>query len=140
MHPKGRAIIAISFALLAAPAFADGSSRPHGMGGAFSDYAPIIARYNKSGERFRIEGRCQSSCTLFLGIRNVCVDPDAKLFFHAGRGRRNRISAASTAYMLKHYNAKLRAYLIEKHAMEKSSFFAISGRDLISKFGYRACR
>ncbi|HVT54920.1 MAG TPA: hypothetical protein VHD34_02565 [Xanthobacteraceae bacterium] len=134
-------LVAVLIALFfVAPALADGSSRPHGMGGAFRDYAPIIARYNKSGERFRIEGRCQSSCTLFLGIRNVCVDPDARLFFHAGLDRRNRISAASTAYMLRHYNAKLRAYLADNHAMEKSSFFAISGRDMISKFGYRACR
>ena len=35
---------------------------------SFQDFDPVVAQYNASGELFRIEGHCQSSCTLFLAI------------------------------------------------------------------------
>src|ERR1700692_177171 len=62
---------------------ADGSSLPYGGGGPMAKFDAIIGQYNASGELFRIEGHCQSSCTMFLAIRNVCVDPNANLLFHA---------------------------------------------------------
>ncbi len=126
--------------LLTDPALADGSSQGHGMGGRFKDFDTIVAQYNASGERFRIEGHCQSACTIFLGIRNVCVDPNARLLFHAGHDQQRQISAKWTNHMLNHYNAKLRAHLAANHAMDTLSFFTISGADMISKFGYRSCR
>jgi hypothetical protein len=77
-----------------ASALADGSSRPYGGGGRINPDA-IIAQYNKSGERFRIEGSCQSSCTMLLAIRNVCVDPSARLLFHAALFPNEALSAVS---------------------------------------------
>src|SRR5258707_764453 len=65
------------------PVLADGSSVPYGGGGAMAKFDAIIGQYNASGELFRIEGHCQSSCTMFLAIGNVCVDPNANLLFHA---------------------------------------------------------
>src|SRR5262245_56123981 len=47
----------------AAPAFAAGSSAAYGQGGWFEQFDPIVARYNQSGEEFRIQGHCQSACT-----------------------------------------------------------------------------
>ncbi len=41
----------------------------------------------------RIEGHCQSLCTLFLGLRNVCVERSARLLFHAGHDRQRNIHA-----------------------------------------------
>src|SRR3954453_1307251 len=69
---------------LAWPAFvlAEGSSIPYGRGGPIGA-RELIQQYNQSGELFRIEGHCQSSCTTLLAIRNVCVDPSATLLFHA---------------------------------------------------------
>jgi hypothetical protein len=64
-------------------ALADGSSVPYGGGGPMAKFDAIIGQYNASGELFRVEGHCQSSCTMFLAIRNVCVDPSANLLFHA---------------------------------------------------------
>src|SRR4051812_35493432 len=61
------------------PALADGSSTPYGGGGRMAKFDAIIGQYNASGELFRIEGHCQSSCTMFLAIRNVCVDANANL-------------------------------------------------------------
>jgi hypothetical protein len=126
--------------LTSAPALAIGSSMPYGKGGWFAQFDPIVQQYNQSGEQFRIEGHCQSACTMFLGIRNVCIVPSARLLFHAGHDRQWNIKASATNHIMKHYNAKLRAYLVANRIMETISFTTISGSDMITKFGYRECK
>jgi hypothetical protein len=91
---------ALILALLSSSAMAAGSSQGYGMGGQFARFDPVVAEYNRSGELFRIEGHCQSACTLFLGIRNVCIEPSAQLLFHAGHDRQRNITAKSTNHML----------------------------------------
>lgn len=131
-------LISAGFMLASVHAMA-GSSAGYGHGGQFEHFDPIVNEYNRSGELFRIEGHCQSACTLFLGIRNVCVDPDAQLLFHAGHDRNRNIHAASTNHMLSAYNPELRDYLVSNRVMDTLAFHAISGRDLIARFGYRSC-
>ena len=129
----------------ARPAYADGSVSSLHMGyGArdayeFGRFQQVIAQYNASGERFRIDSHCQSACTMFLSIRNVCVSPGATLLFHAG-GSRGNINPGSTQAMLSTYNAALQKYVTENHFMETLQFHPISGRDIIRRFGYPACR
>jgi hypothetical protein len=77
-----RIVIVALLALLPASAMAEGSNAGFGMGGNFSRFDPVVAQYNASGELFRISGHCQSSCTLFLGIRSVCIERSASLLFH----------------------------------------------------------
>jgi hypothetical protein len=77
------ALITISGAGAAA-ALAAGSSLPYGEGGYVLNFVKIVRQYNMSGDDFRIEGVCKSACTMFLGIRDVCVERDARLMFHAG--------------------------------------------------------
>jgi hypothetical protein len=125
--------------LIASPAMATGSSVPYAMGGNFSRFDPVVAQYNASGELFRIEGHCQSACTLFLAIHNVCIDPNATLLFHAGHNRQREVNASFTNHMLAAYNGPLRDYVSSHHYMDTLEFHAISGRDMIGRFGYRAC-
>jgi hypothetical protein len=125
--------------MLYSPAMAAGSSVPYGMGGQFSRFDPVVEQYNQSGELFRIEGHCQSACTLFLAIRNVCIEPGATLLFHAGHNRQRDVTSSATNHMLGAYNAPLREYLTAHHYMDTLAFHTISGRDMIGKFGYRAC-
>ena len=130
----------------AAPAHADGSVSSLGMGmgarpGEMGRFDAVVAQYNASGERFRIDSHCQSACTIFLSIRNVCVTPGASLLFHSGGDMRaGRISAASTEHMLSAYNSALRQYVSANHFMDTFAFHAISGREMITRFGYPACR
>jgi hypothetical protein len=126
--------------LTSVPALAVGSSTPYGKGGWFAQFDPIVRQYNQSGEEFRIEGHCQSACTMFLGIRNVCIVRSARLLFHAGHDRQWNIKASATNHKMNHYNAKLRAYLVANRIMETISFTTISGSDMITKFGYRECK
>jgi hypothetical protein len=138
-----RSLCAAALAVaLTSPALADGSSLPYGGGGRINP-GGIIAKYNKSGERFRIEGSCQSSCTMLLAIKNVCVDPGATLKFHAAlfpNEAGQKPPPKRQAAMLASYNAKLRNYLVKGGYVETFDFHSISGADIISKFGYRSCR
>ena len=125
---------------------ADGSvSALHmGMGarqGEMGRFDAVVEQYNASGERFRIDSHCQSACTIFLSIRNVCITPNATLLFHAGgSARQARMNPGSTQHMLAAYNSALRQYVTDHHFMDTFEFHAISGREMISRFGYRACR
>jgi len=116
-----------------------GTSAGYGMGGQFSRFDPVVSQYNQSGELFRIEGHCQSACTLFLSIRNVCIDRNATLLFHAGHDKARNVTNSATSHMLGAYNATLRDYVTANHYMDTLEFHAISGRDMIQKFGYKAC-
>jgi hypothetical protein len=137
-------IFAFALAALAAAvtaAQADTSER-FSKGGWYENFAPAIARANASGELFRIRGHCQSNCTLFLGVRNVCVERSARLLFHAGHGRgvnRNNINQGSTQRMLDAYNPKLRQYVLAHGYMNKLDFSTISGTRIIDEFGYKEC-
>lgn len=130
-----------SMAGLVSTVFADTSDR-FSQGGWIEKFQPAIDQANASGELFRIRGHCQSNCTLFLGVRNVCVERSARLLFHAGHGRganRNVINAGSTNRMLNAYNAKLRQYIVEKGYLTRLEFSTISGAEIIDRFGYREC-
>jgi hypothetical protein len=126
---------------LASTASADGSSLPYGRGGMrFPEMNAIIARYNASGELFRIEGNCRSSCTELLAIKKVCVDPSATLQFHAALADPAQpVDHGRNMRMASYYNPKLRAYVLANHYMDSWDFHDISGADIVSRFGYRPC-
>jgi hypothetical protein len=132
-------IIASLLFLIISSAASAATSEKFGMGGWIQDFQPEIDRANASGELFRIRGHCQSNCTLFLGLRNVCVERSATLLFHAGHDRQRNINATSTNRMLSAYNAALRQYVVANHYMDTLEFHAISGAAIIDKFGYREC-
>jgi hypothetical protein len=132
-------VVAIALSLVASPALAAGTTAGFEMGGNRQRFDPVVDQYNQSGELFRIDGHCQSSCTLFLAIRNVCISRSATLLFHAAHDGNGNASPAKTEHMLAAYHPQLREYLVSNHYMETLAFHAISGSDMIRKFGYREC-
>lgn len=140
------AVLTVFVGFAGQPAYADGSVSSLGMGyGArnpaeFPRFQSVIAQYNASGERFRIDSHCQSACTMFLSIRHVCVSPGATLLFHAGGTRRAGVHPGRTQQMLSTYNAALQQYVTANHFMDTLDFHSISGSDIIKRFGYPACR
>lgn len=134
-------LVVLSAVIFPAATRADTSDR-FAMGGWIEKFQPAIDQANASGELFRIRGHCQSNCTLFLGVRNVCVERGATLLFHAGHGRgpnRYVINANSTQRMLNAYNAKLRRYVTANGYLAKLEFSTISGARIIDEFGYKEC-
>ncbi len=134
-----RSVIFAMVLVFSTSAMAEGTTAGYETGGRFVRFDPVISQYNQTGEPFRIDGQCKSACTLFLSIRNVCIGPNATLFFHAGHDRARNITASATQHMLSAYNAPLRSYVMANHYMDTLEFHAISGHDMIHKFGYRAC-
>lgn len=135
-----RAWLVVLLALTPTAAFAAGSSAGYEYGGAYARYEPIIEQYNRSGELFRIDGRCQSACTLFLGIRNVCVGSGASFLFHAAHDVHRVRNEYYVRMFLDHYNERLRSFLIANHAMDQvEKFYPISGTDMVRRFGYPPC-
>jgi hypothetical protein len=133
-----RLLVGLILVILSSSAF-PATSEKFGKGGWYRDFRPEIERANATGELFRIKGHCQSNCTLFPGLRNVCVERGATLLFHAGHDRQRNINAASTQRMLSAYNPALRRYVTEKGYMNTLEFHAIPGSMIIDKFGYREC-
>lgn len=141
-HTKTLLATAFALALLAAASPADarpGTSRGFENGGKFYRFDPIVSEFNHTGRPFRIVGLCQSACTLFLSIRNVCVEPRATFQFHAGNDGNGNISEYATRHMQRAYSPKLRRFVIEHGYMETFRFYTISGIDMIEKFGYPVC-
>jgi hypothetical protein len=129
---------AAALLLAAAPAMAS-TSRGFENGGYFTRFDPVVAEFNETRRPFRIVGLCQSACTLFLSIRNVCVERTARFEFHAGSDGKGNILRAASQHMLNAYNPKLRRFVIERGYLETLEFSAISADDIIDKFGYTEC-
>jgi hypothetical protein len=130
------------FAMIGSSALAEGTSLGHGEGGRIFDFLPIVQQYNASGELFRIQGVCKSACTLFLGIRDVCIERDATLMFHGGHDIQENVTGPDTRAsraMLYRYNEALRQHLLEGHYMDSDEYHTLMGNELIDRFGYREC-
>lgn len=141
MKPRRIVPAAAALALMlstVAPAMA-GTSRGFENGGKFVRFNPVVAEFNQTGAPFRIVGHCNSACTLFLSIKNVCIEPRAVFGFHAGNDSKGNISQGATQHMLNAYNPKLRRFVIENGYMKDFTFHTISAQDMVEKFGYRAC-
>jgi hypothetical protein len=136
------AVIVLVLARISQPAAAEGSSVGHGEGGYVPNFVALVRRYNASGETFRIEGVCKSACTLFLGIRNVCVERTHTLMFHAGHDIAENLTGPDTRASraaLYRYNDALRRYLLDGHHMDTDAFHSVPGSTIIDRFGYREC-
>jgi hypothetical protein len=136
------AIVAIAAVARASSAIAEGSSVGHAEGGYVPDFVAIVRKFNASGEAFRIEGVCKSACTIFLGIRNVCVERSATLMFHGGHDIAENVTGpdtkASRAALFR-YNEALRRYLLDGHYLDTDAYHGLPGGTIIDRFGYREC-
>jgi hypothetical protein len=133
---------ALLVVLSISPTAMAGSSAGMGGGGPFKDYDPIIAKYNASGEEFRIVGYCKSACALFLGIRNVCVERDAIFWIHAARLMSDPLKAPVerlTNHLRAHFKPALVAYLDGHGYLRRSEYHVMTGTQ-VAQFGYRICK
>lgn len=116
---------------------AAGTSEGYEGGGPSARFDAIVRQYNQSGEPFRIVGYCASSCTLFLGIRNVCVSRHATLGFHSSHAASNL--GAPSDHLLAVYNPSLRDFVLANHYTDGVAMHEIPGSEIIDRFGYREC-
>lgn len=131
---------------LSAPIFlgcAAASSQPGGdLGGKLERYVEDVERFNREGRLKRIAGVCASACTIYLGVKNVCVDPSAELWFHAAsRPRDNLPDPAGSLRMLAYYPPPIRRWAMSSGALEQTTWSVrhmLTSVELI-RMGMRPC-
>ncbi len=105
--------------------------QPFDGGGNVFAYYSHAHEANFSPVRTVIAGVCASACTMKLGIRNVCVRPDATLLFHQASYNGIR-SELGTRLMLSSYPSCIRRWVLRTGALDSSFPTALSGRQAIA--------
>jgi hypothetical protein len=82
-------------------------------GGNIVDFAMDAAGYREAGTMVRFTGRCDSACTLFLGLpaQQTCVSKGAYFRFHAPFGVSDRAQRTAQAYLMHKYPSWVRAWI-----------------------------
>lgn len=92
----------------------------------------------------RIVGQCYSACTLYLGLPNVCVAPDARLGFH-GPSTRSGILLPRAEWdrvsheMAAHYPPAVRLWFLAEARKVTGRVVVVRGSELI-EMGVKECR
>ncbi len=112
-------------------------------GGLIGARALEISGLNARNIRVELRGRvCYSSCTLYLGAKNVCLTEETVFGFHGPSQRgtalpQDRFEHWSNV-MAAHYNAQLREWFLSEARHRISGHYRVSGASLIA-MGYPAC-
>lgn len=82
-------------------------------GGRIVNYAIKISRIRREAGYVRFDGRCDSACTLYLGLSaaHTCVTPQAAFGFHLPFGVSQHAAATAARYMLGQYPGWVREWI-----------------------------
>jgi hypothetical protein len=74
-------------------------------GGYVIDYAIDMLKMEKSRRPVKFAGRCDSACTIYLGLQKAqtCITPAAKFGFHLPFGSDRRGNKVAASFMMKKY-------------------------------------
>lgn len=98
-------------------------------GGYVVDYALKLEQYRDSGEEIRILGRCDSACTLYLSLPNICVGRNASFSFHKPWGARREVIEMMQAYMMEQYPEWVRQWIKSKGGLGRH-YIVLRGKQL----------
>ncbi len=83
-----------------------------------------------------------SSCTMFLGVRNVCVSPKTTFGFHGPHRPGAKLTPAEfnqwSNVISAHYPAPIKSWYMEKARYQTYSVSRLKGTELI-RLGVRRC-
>lgn len=105
-------------------------------GGVVGRRAEEINEIRSSRDRVEIRGQvCLSSCTMYLGAGNVCVDPDTKFGFHGPSYFGKPLPPEQFDYWSKviasFYPSKLQDWYMEEGRFKSQGYFTLKGSQLI---------
>ena len=113
-------------------------------GGLLLPRGDLINKYIREGREVRIVGRyCNSACTMFLAVPNLCVSSRTRFGFH-GPSWYGFIPAegyafeAGSLFMARHYPEPIRSWYIEHARFIQSGYKFLTGAELI-RHGIRSC-
>jgi hypothetical protein len=141
------AAVSLAFALLPLPLSAQAKSLSpmvvsYDMGGSLQSRQTKIRIMRRQGQRVEIRGRCYSACTMYLGLPDVCVAPDAVLGFHGPQGMLGALPQDAfdhwSRVMARNLRKPLKTWFMTQARHVKQGVLRISGAKLI-KMGYARC-
>ena len=127
------ALILAAASFWATPAFAKigkSVSISGNSGGRIVHYALRAAKYRSSNTLVRFAGRCDSACTLYLGLpsHQTCIAKGAFFRFHAPSARNPRAQRAAQNYLMRKYPGWVKSYISSRGGL---------GRQLVTMdYGY----
>ncbi len=128
--------------LLAQSQSADTIIVSYDMGGSIGARQKKIRQLRLKRQRVEIRGRCYSACTMYLGLKNVCVSSDAVLGFHGPRGFTGRLPGDVfdhwSRVMVRNLREPLQVWFMQRARHVKSGVLFVSGTSLI-QMGYARC-
>ncbi|WP_420567095.1 hypothetical protein [Thalassovita sp.] len=112
-------------------------------GGLVSARLTEIAELTAKGTRIQIRGRvCLSSCTMFLGAKNICVDPQTRFGFHAPTDHGRPLSPKAFEYwshvIAAHYPRYLANWYLKTGRHLHKGYYYLTGAQLI-EMGFVGC-
>lgn len=117
--------------------------RPIDTGGGIGDRVREILA--SRGARHEIAGDCMSACTMWLGARKACVQPDAVLWFHGATGGRAAYggggdrSETGNQALLAFYPPAVRRVVVTNGWLDSSTLRPLTAAQLV-RLGVPACR
>ncbi|WP_296423053.1 hypothetical protein [Yoonia sp.] len=112
-------------------------------GGLIGARAVEIAAINADSSRVELRGKfCYSSCTMYLGVSDLCISPTTAFGFH-GPSRYGAVLSVPqfehwSRVMAMHYNAPLRDWFMREARHRITGYHRVSGAQLIA-LGYPSC-
>jgi hypothetical protein len=112
-------------------------------GGIVGNRAAEIRRLKSAGKRVEIRGRiCLSSCTMYLGAGDVCVNPNTQFGFHGpsyyGRPLAPQYFEYWSDVIADHYPAPVREWFMTKARYKQTGYYTLLGAELI-RLGVKSC-
>ncbi|WP_281982821.1 hypothetical protein [Thalassorhabdomicrobium marinisediminis] len=112
-------------------------------GGLLYDRLVALRDLRASNTGVQIRGRvCYSTCTMYLGLPDVCVSPQTTFGFHGPSSYGRRLASADfemTSRMIAaHYPAPLRNWYLSEGRYRLSGLYYLDGQQIIN-MGIRAC-
>lgn len=91
-------------------------------GGYVAKFAIGMAKMKKQGTKVRFAGRCDSACTMYLGLpgKQTCISKGAYFRFHSPSARSSRTVAAAQRLMMARYPGWVRSWIASKGGLSRS--------------------
>ena len=88
-------------------------------GGNIATFAVEVASYRNAGTRLRFNGRCDSACTLFLGLpsNQTCVSQGAYFRFHSPSAGSARSELIAQNYLMRKYPGWVRNWIAQHNGL-----------------------
>ena len=142
----GAVLVFFTFMFFAADtAFAQASAYivRNDRGGIVGDRAEEIRRLKSTGRRVEIQGDiCLSSCTMYLGAGDVCVNPNTRFGFHGPSYYGKPLPPEYFDYwsdvIAEHYPKPVRDWFMQTGRHRINGYYTIRGTELI-RLGMPAC-